>query len=177
MDFPRKVLTINSATSKRNPNVVVPANTVFEVTSRVGDTHLYWAKLGDDDTFILHITMFKFLKDETDCSLYRRAVARKGISVDEEYYTTAYNSPIAWQLRRRDEELQFCMTSEDALNKAVEWEGYLNSGDKPFSRWVCNDMINNYTRYAEILEKFERVIDENCVDQFKENQKELKNAH
>lgn len=151
MEFPVKVLTLSSVCCKEDPYNPLPAFEVFTVTKRLGETHAYVGHRGDDvdNVYYLHITEFIDLKPETDPNLFRRAVKRHGGAINQEYYTHRFNSLIAFQIKQRDDQLEFCLTSENAFNQAIVHE---DQGLKY--------LADEYLRYAEILERFERLIDD-----------------
>lgn len=135
---------------------------VMKLTNRLGKTHSFEGHSIDDPTteLYLHTTDLEFVKEGVNPNLLRRALKRYTFKWNQDYFTSTYNSLIEFKLRIRDRDLEFCLTSDDALNKAVEWDTRYNDlTDIRHTQALCYHQREEYLRYAEVLEHFERIID------------------
>lgn len=162
MQFPVEAICIHSTWENGNTRPL-PAFTQFTLTNGLTTKAFVGHVTGDPErTVYLHLTDMIILKPETVSGLYRRALNRKGM-VSQEYYIKDFNRLIEFQLRSIEDELDFCMTSEDALEQAVKFEqNYVELG---LTELQSKNQSIAYLRYAVVLEKLEAVIDQHFADE------------
>lgn len=161
MEFPRNAIILHSLIT-HGDGKIYPANSVVTVTERLGETHAYKGHLIDkpETSVYLHSTDLVFVKEGVEPNLLRRALKRYTFEWNQSYLTARYNSLIEFKLRIRDRDLEFCLTSEDAIKLAVQWdERHSDPTNTEYSQAVCYRQREEYLRYAEDLEQFERCLD------------------
>lgn len=163
MEFPIEAICLHSTIQQHLPNQPIPTFTQYTITRMIGQ-HAFISHISGepDKEVILHITDTVFIKPETVAGLFRRALYRKGV-VSQEYYAKDYCRLVAFQLEKAEEGLEFCMTSDDALEQAVKWESLF--AELGLTALQGKNRSSAYMRYAVVLEKVEAVIDQNYIDE------------